>query len=47
MSTQAEILWITGTIVMAFLVWFNAAKTQQREREARQREGEAKEHERL
>lgn len=38
MSLTAEILWITGIIVMAFLVWLNAAKTQQREREAREHE---------
>jgi hypothetical protein len=38
MSPQAEFLWIIGIIVIAFLVWFNAAKTQQRERESRERE---------
>jgi hypothetical protein len=37
MSLQAEIVWIIGIIVIAFLVWFNAAKTQQRGREDRQR----------
>jgi Na+/proline symporter len=30
MSLQADILWTIGIIVIAFLVWLNAAKTQQR-----------------
>ena len=34
MSPQVEFLWVAGIIIIAFLVWFNAAKTQQREREA-------------
>ena len=37
MSLHAEILWITVIIVVAFLVWLNAAKTQQRAREDRDR----------
>ena len=35
MSPQVEFLWIMGIIVIAFLVWFNAAKAQEREREAK------------
>ena len=38
MSLQAEILWILATIIMAFLVWLNAAKAQQRIREAKEHE---------
>lgn len=37
MSLQADILWTIGIIVIAFLVWLNAAKTQQRAREDRER----------
>jgi hypothetical protein len=33
MSPQVEILWITGIVIIALLVWLVAAKTQQRERE--------------
>lgn len=45
MSTNVELLWIIGVIAIAILLWFNAAKTEQRGREARERELEAKEHE--
>jgi hypothetical protein len=38
MSLQAEVLWITGIIVIASLVWLNAAKMAQREREAKEHE---------
>jgi hypothetical protein len=38
MSLQAEILWILATIIMAFLVWLNAAKMQRRIREAKEHE---------
>jgi ABC-type protease/lipase transport system fused ATPase/permease subunit len=34
MSLQVEVLWVTGIIIIAFLVWLNAAKTEQRGREA-------------
>jgi ABC-type protease/lipase transport system fused ATPase/permease subunit len=34
MSAQVEVLWVAGIIVVAFLVWLNAAKTEQRGREA-------------
>jgi hypothetical protein len=37
MSLQAEILWVVGIVIIAILVWFNAAKTQQRAREDRER----------
>jgi hypothetical protein len=37
MSPQATLLWILATIIMVFLVWFNAAKTQRRAREDRER----------
>jgi hypothetical protein len=37
MSLQADILWTIGIIVIASLVWFNAAKNQQRAREDRER----------
>ena len=37
MSLQADILWTIGIIVIALLVWLNAAKTQQRAREDRER----------
>ena len=37
MSLQADILWAIGIFVIALLVWFNAAKTQQRAREDRER----------
>jgi hypothetical protein len=40
---QAEILWIIGIIIIAFLVWFNAATTQQRGREDRERGQEDRE----
>jgi hypothetical protein len=43
MSPQAAIFWIIGIIVIAVLVWFNAAKTQQRGREDRQRGQEDRE----
>jgi len=43
MSHQAEILWIIGIVIIAFLVWFNAAKIQQRGREERQRGREDRE----
>jgi len=46
MSPQVEFLWVAGIIVIAFLVWFNAAKTHQREREAGEREAEARGRER-
>ncbi len=38
MSLQAEIVWITGIIVISFLVWLNAAKMAQSEREAKEHE---------
>lgn len=38
MSLQAEILWVLATVVMAFLVWLNAVKAQQRIREAKEHE---------
>jgi hypothetical protein len=43
MSLQADILWTIGIIVIAFLVWLNAAKTQQRAREDRERAWEDRE----
>jgi len=43
MSPQAKIWFIMATIVMAALVWFNAAKSQQRAREDRQRGKEDRE----
>jgi len=36
MSLEAKILWILATIIMAFLVWLNAAKNQQCAREDRE-----------
>jgi hypothetical protein len=38
MSLQAECLWVLATVIMAFLVWLNAAKAQQRIREAKEHE---------
>jgi hypothetical protein len=38
MSLQAEVFWITGIIVLSFLVWLNSAKLAQREREAKKHE---------
>jgi hypothetical protein len=43
MSPHAEFIWIAGSILIAFFVWFNAAKTQQRGREDRQRGQEDRE----
>jgi hypothetical protein len=39
-SPQVEVLWSAATIIIAFLVWFGGAKTQQRAREAREHERE-------
>jgi hypothetical protein len=36
-SFQTEILWIVATVIMAILVWFDAATRQKRAREDRQR----------
>jgi hypothetical protein len=38
MSLRAEILWVLATVIMAFLVWLNAAKAQQRIRETKEHE---------
>jgi hypothetical protein len=35
MTSQVEILWIMGIVIIAFLVWFNAAKVQQQQLLAR------------
>jgi hypothetical protein len=43
MSLQVEFLWGGATIIIAFLVWFGGAKTQQRAREDRQRGREDRE----
>jgi hypothetical protein len=43
MSQKAEILWILATFIMAFLVWLNAAKTQQHAREDREHARENRE----
>ena len=43
MSLQVEFLWGVITIIIAFLVWFGAAKTQQRAREDRERGKEDRE----
>jgi hypothetical protein len=42
MSLQTEGLWILGIIIIASLVWFNAAKMQQGKREAEEREREGR-----
>ena len=42
MSPLVEFLWIIGFIIIAFLAWFNAAKAQQREREAKEHEREVR-----
>ena len=38
MSLQVELLWGVATIIVAFLVWFGGAKSQQRAREAKENE---------
>jgi hypothetical protein len=43
MSPQFEFLWGAATVAIAFIVWFGAAKTQQRAREDREQARENRE----
>jgi hypothetical protein len=46
MTTEAEVVWAAGIVIIAILVWFNAAKieqkTEQRERNANAKFNEIK-----